>query len=122
MELHIEYTKKKYGTLHSSGKNHSERRAEAAKERLKPQAERSKRMEDHLELQKNQRADKVRRKQEAAHARAVARKDVAKGIKPSLGRRALNAIREASRKRQEKKLRAERHARKAVRQQAKKTV
>lgn len=119
MEVEVIYSKKKFGTLHPSGLNRAQRRAEAAIERGKPEADRKKTKEDVHDREKQHRADKVRRKQDAAHARAVARKEAAKGIKPSLRKRALAAIRAATQRRAEKKRRAEKHAQKVARQAAK---
>jgi hypothetical protein len=56
-------------------------------------------------------AGRVKKQQDAAHARAVDRKNAAQGIKPSLGKRALAAMRGVLRRQDERKRRAAAHAR-----------
>lgn len=79
----ITVLEKIFGQRHPSGKNRHERRAEAAIERGKPQAEREKRAEDHHDLQKDQRADRVARRQALSHERALSRKANAGEATPS---------------------------------------
>lgn len=109
------------GTIHPSGMNRATRRARIAEARGEAEKETRKRMDDAHELQKIQIAKRVERKQTASHEKAVARKDVAKGIKPSLTKRALTALKEATVRREERKRRKEAHARK-VALQAKKNI
>lgn len=94
------------------------RRTEAAMDRKSEQTEKMERMDNAAKLQKEQIAEGVARRHAAAHERALARKEAAKGIRPSIVKRVLTARENAKRRREEKKRRAEKHARKVAKQQA----
>lgn len=104
-----EWRAKQFGVLHPSGKNRAERRAEDWQERHKAQADKRKRWEEYRDLQREQRAESVRVRQEASHARAVARRAVAKVV-TKWPTRAKQAIIDAfTRRREERRQRREKY-------------
>jgi len=78
MKVTVQRKKKQFGQLHPSGLNRHARRTMVAMERHKPEYDRRKKQEDAYQLRKDQKAESVRKKQDAAHKRALKRRAKAK--------------------------------------------
>lgn len=97
-----------YGVLHESGLNRQQRREAAITERDKPKLERQARWEDHVDLQKEQLQESIKRQQMAAHDRA----EVRRGNRGTIVQRMSRYAAEYAKRREERKARRATHARK----------
>lgn len=101
--------------LHESGKNRAERRMDAALERNKPFKKMKAAVERQFKINGENRIRENWARGAEAHARAVARREAAAGIKPSLTRRALQAIGIMKRRELSRRARRNRYAAKYAR-------
>jgi hypothetical protein len=96
--------RKQYGRLHPSGLNRLQRRTQAARERGAAVREWKNTAQEQAKLARELRAERVRRQQDVAHTRAVARREAVRAEPRPLSR-AKARLREMIERRKETKQR-----------------